>query len=616
MNSIPKISVETKFNNLYNQNQSTYMSSTSPAFKGAGDKFVKEAAGKQRGKISAAIVAFLASIGILKQTKTETEPATVTITVDEAIVKQEESARQTELEKQKAKEEAEKQAKLEKQRAKEAAAKQAELDKIAAKKAAKLAELEKMGITDVEETDEKTIRFVYQGIAYILKNETADNVNLLRLVKKVVRDDPTVGKYTIKAIRGLEECDCDWGIGEAAHVTEALCQMLEADTELMASPYFIALFEEYVKYMNSAELNEFIDKHTAIALYTQKGAKYIESFKTSNPERYIKIVTPGKLYETEEGKVYLKTYAPEKFEELEMRQMLAENDICILESTNDSAIFTVEGVSYKITYNGSTEADMTKLILGSVKNGSERPKLLPPADTIEVIDYTGEYGHGKLTYKYNGEIHTLEDYENIKDWLVYLAKIRINNSIEAQKQDREYGLFYIKTEELPSGVTVERVLPPISTLEIVDFENRVVKEDEWVPGHYVTVCHDNPLTGQDIPGTEHLEWFSGHYMVGESYQTLTYRYNGKTYKLSRKNSSRESMLKEVQEEIEEMIRRFECAKDQIANPQKTGSKPITYTTDEYGVRHYFNGKKQYPSDWDEGDVYRYERDSYIYKDID
>ena len=259
---------------------------------------------------------------------------------------------------------------------------------------------------------------------------------------------------------------------------------------------------------------------------------------------------------------------------------------------------------------------MTKLILESVKYGSERPKLLPPADTMEVIDYNGEYGHGKLTYKYNGEIYTLEDHENIEDWLVYLAKKRINNSIEAQKQNREYGLFYIKTEELPSGVTIERTLPSINTIEVVDFENKVVKEDEWVPGHYVTVCHENALTGQDIPGTEHSEWSPGYYKVGESYQTLIYRYNGKTYKLSRRDSSKVSMLKEVQEKVEDMIRRFECAKAGIANPQRSTSSPITYTTDEWGVRHYSNGTKQYPSDWDDGDFFRYEHDSYMYKNID
>ncbi len=303
MKIIQKFYAGERYNNIYSKQSNTL--TLTPSFKGKADSFIKQ------NTVSADIRTFAtASLGLLgiqglkKLTgSSEADPNITATAKNEEIISQIDAKKQEERLQIRA--EVKKQAVIEQKKAKKAA-KQAKI----------LAGFERKGVTNISIKDSNTVLFTYQGITYVLTNTSLENVNLYKLLNKVISDDPTVGKHTIKATAGEKEYDCDWGFGKNAIATENMFKLLEDNQNELGNPYFANIIEELVSLKIPEELYEFMCQHKPVALSTQRCRDYLEILKTSNPRRYIEIVTPEKLFETAAGKRYLKINAPEKFDEL------------------------------------------------------------------------------------------------------------------------------------------------------------------------------------------------------------------------------------------------------------------------------------------------------------
>lgn len=190
----------------------------------------------------------------------------------------------------------------------------AEREKKIAEKAAKAkemaAELEKSGFINIKELSNGSLQFEYQGVRYKISNNKGQNTNLYKSLLRGVQDGSLTKDTSIMALSGNQSYDCDWLFDSQQASVKSILKFVSSSNIAQENPYFADKLEKALNGLANEEIDAYIDEYKSAVLVTQKGKKYVEELKTSNPQRYIEIITPKALFKTNEGREYLKEKNP------------------------------------------------------------------------------------------------------------------------------------------------------------------------------------------------------------------------------------------------------------------------------------------------------------------
>ena len=281
------------------------------------------------------------------------------------------------------------------QLAKKEEAQKIEQEKIAQKNALKtkkmIDELNKYGYKNITELNNGILQFEYEGTIYQIRNKENSNHNLYKALLKGIQYESLPKEVSLKVIgEYASRQDCDWLFSTQHKTPDNLLKFLTMNPSERKNPYLNKLINKMINNMKPEEFDEIFFPYRTFLTDTPKGQERLKELKNENPKKYIEIVSPDKLNRSEEGRAYLKKYAPDELygtKEYNKKASMAEYSHpkllykAIMEPYISSSSGRIVGSkNFDGTYNAPIGTDMSSFFVpdgsrmyyggGDLRNGS------------------------------------------------------------------------------------------------------------------------------------------------------------------------------------------------------------------------------------------------------